>query len=131
MNNVGIAISTLNDGIFRIENICRAKADAVLVLHQVTDIAQENEYRKYYSMLVNEKVSIHTMHEKGLAKSRNYCIKNINTKYAVISDDDIIMEPLLYEHLIDFIHQYPDTAVFTGRIKADNQNHKKKYAHHT
>lgn len=128
--SIGIAVSTINDGIFRIAEICRSKADVVYVLHQITETTKENEYRTLHHQLANKNVIIHTMHAKGLAKSRNVCIKKINTKYAIVCDDDIVPDTLLYEQILDYAKQYPDTAVFTGRIKNDENNYKKEYAQH-
>lgn len=122
---IGLAISTLNDGIFRISELCKANADEILVLHQVTIAEQMEKYAAYYAEISNDKVKIFTRYEKGLSHSRNQCLQLGETTYMLVCDDDILLDKNCIEHLRQAIADYPSAAVIAGRmLKTEDQFYK-------
>lgn len=80
---IEIAISTLNDGIFKI----KLRNDFnYLIVHQVTN---NKDYSPYINDILNKNVRYINSNEIGLSKSRNLAIKNSYSDYIWIMDDDV------------------------------------------
>lgn len=49
--------------------------------------------------------------ERGLAKSRNMAIRNISTRYAILTDDDVILRDNIYDKIQKAFSAFPKAGV--------------------
>ncbi|OBT02718.1 hypothetical protein A9257_20875 [Vibrio cyclitrophicus] len=85
-----VAISTLNDGIYRCEDAVYDMDENVelLIIHQVP--SGITDYEDFYSRLRHNRnnIKIITSNSGGLSKSRNLALQNTSSQYIIFSDDD-------------------------------------------
>lgn len=92
MNGLTFLISTLDEGIFSIRDHSHVQAD-FLILHQLTDAAKEDEYRRYVAECLPSHYQYHVMQGKGLSRSRNAALSLCQSRFAYILDDDVMIHP--------------------------------------
>lgn len=127
-STIGLAISTLNDGIFNIADLCNTGFDEVVVVHQITQIEQLENYKLEYAKLSAPHIMFITMQETGLSKSRNACIENISTDFLLLCDDDNLLTENIYNTLLQSIEKYPDAIILTGKMLDENMRAVKNYS---
>lgn len=124
MHTLTLIISTLNEGILRMEN-------AVKIVHpqiKYLIIHQNNCKTELPSFLKREDIEVITTQTTGLSKSRNIGVRNCKTTYAIIGDDDVeYLEEGIAKVLEIIKAEVPDFAAF--KIKTpDDEPEFKEYA---
>ncbi|MBK7110354.1 MAG: glycosyltransferase [Chitinophagales bacterium] len=130
-STIGLAISTLNDGIFQIDALCNAGFDEIVIVHQITAFEKIEEYKLVYKKLSAPYIKFISMQETGLSKSRNACIENITTDYLLLCDDDNLLTENIYSTLLQSIEKYPDAITLTGKMLDDKMQPIKNYSNNT
>lgn len=124
---IAIGISTLNDGIYHIQEKINSLPENILVVisHQITN-------EKYYSdrIISHPNVIIKISFEKGLSKSRNILLEEamkLQADYLLISDDDVfyLNEGLL--ELSGFLEQQNGNSHYQIQSCTNNGTLRKKY----
>jgi len=116
MCRLTIIISTLNEGIFRMESAINIVHPQIkyLIIHQNTSNVNKPAF------LERPDIEVITTNTKGLSKSRNIGLKNCKTEYAIIGDDDLeyIVEGLI--NVLEIIKiDSPDFASFKIQTPSD------------
>lgn len=123
----GLAISTLNDGIFRIAALCNAGFDEVIIVHQITQVENLQRYHAEHDKLSASTIKIIVQRETGLSKSRNACIENGVSDYLLLCDDDNALTENLKERLMQAVNPYREAAVLCGIMLRPDRMPAKRY----
>ncbi len=104
-----VLVSTKGDGIFSLKKTVSLQYPEIcyLIVHQTKKQLKLPEFLK------REDIKVISTATTGLSKSRNIAIKNCNTDYGLIADDDIEYIPEGIERVIKIIKsEKPDFATF-------------------
>lgn len=124
---IAIGISTLNDGIYQVQEKIRSLPENVIVIisHQ---IANEKKYPE--NIITHPNVIIEQSFVKGLSKSRNILLERaikLNIDYLLISDDDVfyLSEGLL--KLEEFLNNQSGSSHYQFQSCTESGMLRKKY----
>ncbi|MGO2103617.1 MAG: glycosyltransferase [Psychroflexus halocasei] len=118
---LSILISTLNEGIYNLEQTVALKRPEIryLIIHQTKKKFQTPDF------LNREDITIIKSSSTGLSKSRNIAIKNCVTEYGLIADDDVEYISEGIDEVIKIIKsKKPDFATFKIKTPEFEQEYK-------
>lgn len=113
---IGLVISTMLEGIHRVQRQLPFGWSQVVVVHQIPG-ADKQTYADVYARLQEQGVQIITQDFRGLSKSRNAGLKAINCAYALITDDDVQFPADVIQRLQTHIQLYPTADILTCQIQ--------------
>ena len=113
---IGLVISTLLDGIFRVQHQLPFGWSQVVVVHQIPG-ADIQQYAQEHDRLKALGVDVIVQHFGGLSKSRNAGLKAVKTAYALIMDDDVQFPQDVVSRLQNSISQFPAADIYTYQIQ--------------
>lgn len=93
-----ILVSTYENGIFRLPGVIKQRHQSLtyIVVHQVFNASDLSRYNDFLDREITHRddVELITTIGKGVTKSRNLAIKNINNEcdYVIFCDDDVVVE---------------------------------------
>ncbi|MFZ4219952.1 hypothetical protein ACEV6Q_19110 [Enterobacter ludwigii] len=126
---IAIGISTLNDGIYQVQEKIRSLPENIIVIisHQISDDKNYPENTITYPNAIIKKSFV-----KGLSKSRNVLLEQaiiLNIDYLLISDDDVfyLNEGLL--QLEDFLNKQSGNSHYQFQSCTEDGMLRKKYPH--
>jgi len=113
--NIEILISTYNDGIKNIDDVCRIQDIRVryLIVHQVTS---DQKY-EYSHLDKRNDIKIIIAKERGVTKSRNIAIKHASSEICLFSDDDVAYKKEYIENILKYFEKYKETDVCIFKIE--------------
>lgn len=114
--NVEVLICTLDEGIFRVENLLQHEQPGVsyLVSHQYTD----DRYLIVPDVLLQRKdVRIVPLSGRGLSRNRNNALKNATGEIGLIADDDVTYLPDSFQTIAEIFNNDPVLDVACFKIK--------------
>jgi len=123
-----VLISTLNEGVQRIENIFQPKKNNVkyLIHQQVWQIKEPPTLLD--SLQKREDVELLISYEKGLSKNRNRLIQQARADICLIADDDIQLMVDAEEKILNAFYDNPDADIITFQIESSFTGISKNYA---
>lgn len=89
----------------------RMRLGSCLVVNQLTELDEVVEVGKSA-----EGVSVISVREKGLSKSRNLALLNTYADIAVVADDDMVYEPNYEDVVARGFKEYPDADIIAFRV---------------
>lgn len=113
---LNILISTINDGIYKVENILMPPHSEIsyIISHQLTC---EKDYSNSLSFLDREDISYVTMAGKGLSRNRNNGLKYADGDLLLICDDDVV---LIEKHILQIpmiFERYNDADMIRFQVQ--------------
>lgn len=111
--SVQVLISTFGDSIARVPGVLETVPPdiSVLVVHQ--DLA--GRHRQYDRLFSRDRLEIHPVVDRGLARSRNLALKLASAEIVLPTDDDVRFVPGAFESVNDAFRSLPDAGVITFR----------------
>lgn len=87
MKSFSIIVSSLNDGVFGLLGREWDSSFGLVLVHQITNGVEYD-----YSELIRAGFMVVTERQAGLSRSRNIGIRHCQTEYALLMDDDVIID---------------------------------------
>lgn len=120
--NLEVLVSTMNQNDFSLVEKMNIKNKALII----------NQGKKQCNNQIiknGNKIRIITYNEKGLSKSRNRAIENMEADIGLFADDDIIYCDDYYEKIVKAHKKYEDADIIAFRVIRGDELRKKNFRH--
>jgi len=124
---ISIVISTINENINNLKGTQIPGNIKYLVVHQI--FKEKLIIKKDKKLLENPFLKIVSFQEKGLSKSRNRGIENVDkeTDYVILTDDDVSFVENLEQIITAGFRDNPDADIITFQSLTPDGRKKRKY----